>query len=62
MPGRKHLRGVSPKEQRQYEHINQRLRSVPAVMAVESRKWRLERAQAAQGQGTWQGTVSLPSQ
>jgi len=21
MPGRKHLRGVSPKEQRQYEHI-----------------------------------------
>jgi hypothetical protein len=23
MPGRRHLRGVSPKEQRQYEHIKE---------------------------------------
>src|SRR6266699_5969667 len=39
----KHLRGVSNKEQRQYEHIKESAER-PAVTAIAPRKWPLERS------------------
>ena len=40
MPGKKHLRGVSAKEQREYEHIKESAER-PAAMVVEPKKWPL---------------------
>ena len=42
MPGKKHLRGVGAKEQREYEHIK-RVQSDPAVTASAQKKLPPER-------------------
>ncbi len=39
MPGKKHLRGVGDKEQREYEHIKEDARN-RATMVIEPRKGR----------------------
>ena len=38
MPGKKHLRGVSPKEQREYEQIRERAPSALAAMAASAKE------------------------
>ena len=40
MPGKKHLRGASDKEQRQYQHIK-KVRGEAVVMPVAQRRWLL---------------------